>query len=156
MEQREDKLICNLCDRICNGISTVGLTERLKLGLEERSQLAILEEDKRVLRQLSTSKLGVVVHALLDSIATVARLADKADNSEQQTTTYLQTHIQILSLLGSCMEGSWNHIRLQFKNVEGRDEAERIQLKQGEESILPPPLEESLASRVAEMSCKFL
>ncbi|GAM23465.1 hypothetical protein SAMD00019534_066400 [Acytostelium subglobosum LB1] len=78
------------------------------------------------------------------------RDTDSRDNGDHNSWALAYT----FSLLARCMEHQWLHIKRQYKEMMSRitDEKEIMRMKEKEEQILPPPLQDSMAQRILNLS----
>ncbi|EGG19811.1 neurofibromin [Cavenderia fasciculata] len=149
--ENEDRLIHDLINRINIQIK---LTKNLG-GYQTADQIQqehIRKYNEDTLIQLSSSKLNIIATGLSDSLENLLKRKDKDETNEHNS--WAQSYI--LNLLAKCMQHQWHHIKSQFRNVQGLDEKEAIRLKEKEEQILPPPLEEALARVILGQSMTCL
>ncbi|KAL6048750.1 Neurofibromin 1 [Balamuthia mandrillaris] len=153
----DEKLIADLVERIGNMVVIQSLNQGSRSSHEEVKQDGLRKQAEEALLELSASKINIVVGALLtatESLPKQYKLEANADESEH--AAFAQAKTYMLHLLGRTMAAAWDFIKRQFKNVEGLDEKEKVQLKQKEEQILPPPLEDELAKRVLDIAWHIL
>ncbi|KAF2077194.1 hypothetical protein CYY_001515 [Polysphondylium violaceum] len=147
----EEKLISDLINRINVQIKL----HKINGGYQTQDQIQqehIRQYNENTLVHLSAGKLMIVANGLAESLENLIKRKDNKDEANEHNS-WAQAHI--LDLLARCMAYQWQHIKSQFRNVQGLDEKEAIRLKEKEEQILPPPLEESLAKLIQShcMNC---
>ncbi|KYR01829.1 hypothetical protein DLAC_01846 [Tieghemostelium lacteum] len=146
----EDKLIGDLIGRINVQIK---LNKNVG-GYQTQDQIQqdqIRKYNEDTLIKLSSTKLQTIANGLSESLENLMKRKDKDETPEHN----LWAQSYVLKLLSNCMSNQWQHIKSQFRNVQGLDEKEAIRLKEKEEQILPPPLEESSAKTLLDrcMNC---
>eukprot|EP01132_Coremiostelium_polycephalum_P003622 gene3622-4511_t len=146
----EDKLISDLISRINVQIKL----QKNVGGYQTQDQIQqehIRKYNEDTLIHLSAHKLIIIATGLSDSLENLIKRKDKDETNEHNSWAISY----ILNLLARCMQHQWYHIKSQFRNVQGLDEKEAIRLKEKEEQILPPPLEEGLAKIILNqcMTC---
>ncbi|EFA82125.1 neurofibromin [Heterostelium album PN500] len=143
--ENDDKLINDLISRINVQIK---LQKNINsTGYQTQDQIQqdhIRKLNEETLINLSSNKLNIIASGLSDSLEGLIKRKDKDETNEHNS--WAQSYI--LNLLAKCMAHQWYHIKSQFRNVQGLDEKEAIRLKEKEEQILPPPLEENLAKLI--------
>eukprot|EP01094_Clydonella_sp_ATCC50884_P006709 TRINITY_DN1591_c0_g1_i1.p1 TRINITY_DN1591_c0_g1~~TRINITY_DN1591_c0_g1_i1.p1 ORF type:complete len:2499 (-),score=1256.67 TRINITY_DN1591_c0_g1_i1:167-7663(-) len=136
---QEERLITDLVTRISLQLPS------WRKGAKTQEELAedlLREQNETYLCSVSAFKLHVVAQGLCNVIEKYMKMSHPTDDAALNGAHSL---VYLLKLLSSCLQFQWNHIKGQINHLEGIDEKEKIRLKQTEEGILPPSLEDGVA-----------
>lgn len=109
---------------------------------EELAEDLLREQNESYLCEVSAFKLHVVAQGLCNVVEKFIKSSHATDDAALNSAHSL---VYLLKLLSACLQFQWNHIKGQINHLEGIDETEKIRLKQTEEGILPPSLEDGVA-----------
>ncbi|GAM17779.1 hypothetical protein SAMD00019534_009540 [Acytostelium subglobosum LB1] len=141
----DDKLITDLIARINIQIRLQkNLSPNAYQTQDQIQQEHIRRYNEETLIRLSATKLNIIAAGLSEALEKLISRKDRDETIEHNSWAIGY----ILNLLAKCMAHQWYHIKSQFRNVQRLDEKEAIRLKEKEEQILPPPLEENLAKLI--------
>jgi len=147
----EERLISDLVNRLGSDLA-INRADKPKIDVDGR--IILQRKHEEALISLSCSKLNTIVSGLVDLLESIGK--QNRETNEEAIQRHVKSQLYILGLLGKCLAYQWDHIKAQFKNVTGLDEKEKIRLKEKEEQILPPPLEEGLANNLVQLINFFL
>jgi hypothetical protein len=138
----EERLIKDLVARLSSDVMQPP-------SFDNRERRLMLQRTEHSLVELSSRKLPIIAQGLamtLDGILKKATSSSSDANPDVQRSL-----VSVISLLVNCLRYQWDHIKSEYQNVEGLDETEQIRLKEKEETILPPSLDEHLARDLLRM-----
>eukprot|EP01113_Clastostelium_recurvatum_P009144 TRINITY_DN1436_c0_g1_i2.p1 TRINITY_DN1436_c0_g1~~TRINITY_DN1436_c0_g1_i2.p1 ORF type:complete len:2696 (+),score=879.69 TRINITY_DN1436_c0_g1_i2:238-8325(+) len=141
----DEKLIPDLIARIGANIHRLQKSDKDAYQTSDQISLdnILLNSEEEIVR-LSAYKLPAITSSLTDLLESL--------NKKKDTESLSHT----MALLARCMAFQWDHIKAQYRNVQGLNEREAILLKEKQEQILPPPLEDLLARRILEVGLPHL
>ncbi|EFA86557.1 Neurofibromin-like protein [Heterostelium album PN500] len=140
----EDRLITDLINRY-----SVQIKFKKNQGYQTSDQLqqnVLRKHNEQTLIDLSSNKLNLIANGLSDILDSLTKKKDKEEPNEHNLWAQSYT----LGLLAKCMEHQWFHIKSQYRTMSNNvsDEKEALKLREKEEQLLPPPLQDSMASRI--------
>lgn len=171
----EEQLILDLVSRLGAELPIVKPEGgKTKLSYEQSEELAKKHEDALV--KLSyRSRVNMVASGLRDLFDRVAKYAASPPqqvSSEEAALRVARSHLYLVELLKRCLEYSWDYVKAQIQgpgapgsNMEpvsreragaAGDESEAMRMKEWQEAVLPPPLEEHLAKYLADIVCQLV
>jgi len=110
----------------------------------------MLQRTEQSLVELSSRKLPIIAQGLAMTLDGILKKTASSSSGDASPDVQ-QPLVSVLSLLVNCLRYQWDHIKSEYQNVEGLDETEQIRLKEKEETILPPSLDEHLARDLLRM-----
>ena len=147
-----DPLIGNLVKRLIDGFTK----EKSPEANDEDGQRDVIhKETETVLIGLSSTKINNIARYILQSLKEFAAKFEVSQPEETLIRTYLVIDY-LLSLLLRCFEFQWMHIRSEYRKLEGLDQDAQMILKEKEEAISPPPLEEKIAADYIRIVTKII
>lgn len=145
----EAKVIHDLVSRICNSLPINSQEIRPEVQSE-----ALLQKNEKALIEISAYKLDYVANYLTSHLE---RLLNTQVSTDEEMRKLAQSQLHLLDLLWKCLQHQWDHIKNQLNPVDGVDDAQnQILLKQKQEEIPPPPLDEQLAVNMYKALHYFL
>src|SRR3989338_397038 len=143
----EDVLIKHLIERLSQELQNSIDISSTTFSTDTQSILGRIQES---LVLLSGGKVHIIAHNLASALDKLLNSSDSSRDSRRLSFSILS----LLKLLQRCLQYQWDHIKAQLgaqaQNVELSQE-DQIRLKETEESILPPPLDETLARELLKM-----
>lgn len=146
----DDVLIKHLIERLSQELANA--QDSGSPSTFSRENQSILKKVHDSLIELSTEKVNVIAAGLASALDQLA--SDTTRDGKKFATTVLY----LLRLLQQCLQFQWDHIKAQLSTAQTTElsQDELIRIKEKEETILPPPLDETLARDIIRLIKGFL
>jgi len=150
----DNLLIGNLVKRL---EETLELPEDVHGGQVGKDSLrsAVIRETDEVLVALSVTCMNTVARSLHSTLNNTFHKLCIAQLDEA-ILRHLRSVVFLLDLLWRCLRHQWDSIREKYRNMEGLNETEQLRLKEKEELLCPPPLEDSVATDLVRLLHKII
>merc|ERR1711862_379393 len=135
----DDKLISDLVTRLSQELPFYNLNNK------RSTSVSFLKQNQDALLRLSVNKTTEVTAAILHQLT---ELAKAPTTSDENILRMAQSQIILLDLLQQCMKVPWDLVKDNFSPIVTSDATEKLKQEVEKESLLPPPISETLASEL--------
>lgn len=139
----EASLIKHLVDRISSMVVSL-YKDKDEQTSERVRQASLRTQNEEALLEMSQHKLNVAAGALLQVLE---NLPQSFDDSEEGQSSLAQARIYLLNLLATSMASAWQYLKKEELSKLGDVEDKNV-LKQKEEQVAAPNIDDNLAVRI--------
>ena len=151
----DELLVKNLVRRLTDSLHAAEDNDGGLKDFDDFREVACRETEQALI-ELSASMLNVIAKYISQSLVELVNKWLSPMTSEEAQQRAIRCTESMLILLTKCLKYQWDNIREKYRNMEGLNEIEQIRLKEKEESLCPPPLDDNVASDLVRLLYKIL